>query len=68
MFSKELKFRIAELYETREFLNKHHQALAKIQRERATDYIVIKLRRLTFVSGIGIFFAMDSPIQLSKKK
>lgn len=37
---KELKFRKAELDETRELLSRHHQALDKIQRERADDYIV----------------------------
>ncbi|KAL5110652.1 Dynein intermediate chain CFAP94 axonemal [Taenia crassiceps] len=35
----ELKFRKAELDETRELLSRHHQALDKIQRERADDYI-----------------------------
>nr|CDS17091.1 cancer susceptibility candidate protein 1 [Echinococcus granulosus] len=35
----EIKFRKAELDETRELLSRHHQALDKIQRERADDYI-----------------------------
>ncbi|VDK33998.1 unnamed protein product [Taenia asiatica] len=35
----ELKFRKAELDETRELLSRHYQALDKIQRERADDYI-----------------------------
>ncbi|KAL5961070.1 Axonemal 84 kDa protein [Taenia solium] len=34
-----LKFRKAELDETRELLSRHYQALDKIQRERADDYI-----------------------------
>ncbi|VDM34642.1 unnamed protein product [Hydatigera taeniaeformis] len=37
---EEQKFRKAELDETRELLSKHHEALDKIQRERADDYIV----------------------------